>query len=135
MEHSRLNAPSIRSGFQLMRVALYVVGWRDKSEKLSQGMWIMRAATEFGSFTYHSPDSAGKPHAPIPLVRDDVWIDYCLPLTSVNQGFGSRAEMLPKAEDYKPPKEFREELLESLKEKFPETYEDIIHKYFKRLSE
>ncbi|OVE76784.1 hypothetical protein BVX98_04800 [bacterium F11] len=42
---------------------------------------------------------------------------------------------LPKAEDYRPPKEFREELLESLKEKYPDIYEDIIHKYFKRLSE
>lgn len=42
---------------------------------------------------------------------------------------------LPTAEDYKPPKEFREELLESLREKYPEIYKEIIHKYFKRLSE
>ncbi len=42
---------------------------------------------------------------------------------------------LPSAEDYRPPKEFREELLESLREKYPKVYEDIIHKYYKRLSE
>ncbi|MCB4755641.1 MAG: DUF4175 family protein [Elusimicrobia bacterium] len=42
---------------------------------------------------------------------------------------------LPTIKDYRPPKEFREELLEALKEKYPKTYEEIIHKYFKRLSE
>ena len=52
-----------------------------------------------------------------------------------NSGQKTGKVQLPTAEDYKPPKAFREELLESLKEKFPETYEDIIHKYFKYLSE
>jgi len=57
-----------------------------------------------------------------------------------NQKKGSRGTKvgkvrLPTAEDYRPPKEFREELLESLKEKYPEIYEDIVHKYFKRLSD
>jgi hypothetical protein len=42
---------------------------------------------------------------------------------------------LPSAQDYKPPKEFREELLESLKEKYPKAYEEIIHKYYKRLTD
>lgn len=42
---------------------------------------------------------------------------------------------LPSAEDYKPPKAFREDLLESLKEKYPKIYEEIIHKYYKRLAE
>jgi len=52
-----------------------------------------------------------------------------------SQGIESGKVRLPKAGDYKPPKEFREELLESLKEKYPEIYEKIIHKYYKRLSE
>lgn len=42
---------------------------------------------------------------------------------------------LPRAEDYKAPKAFREELLESLREKYPEAYEQVIHEYFKRLTE
>ncbi len=42
---------------------------------------------------------------------------------------------LPTVQDYKPPKEFREELLESLKEKYPKVYEEIIHKYYKRLTD
>jgi hypothetical protein len=42
---------------------------------------------------------------------------------------------LPSAKDYKPSKAFREELLESLKEKYPKAYEEIIHKYYKRLTD
>jgi len=42
---------------------------------------------------------------------------------------------IPTSEDYRPPKEFREELLESLKEKYPKTYEKIIQDYYKRLAE
>lgn len=42
---------------------------------------------------------------------------------------------LPKSDEYRPPKEFREDLLEALKEKYPKIYEDIIHKYYKRLVE
>lgn len=42
---------------------------------------------------------------------------------------------LPTAEDYRPPKAFREDLLESLKENYPQIYEEIIHKYYKRLAE
>lgn len=42
---------------------------------------------------------------------------------------------LPTMNDYKPPREFREELLDSLKEKYPKAYEEIIHKYYKRLTD
>lgn len=42
---------------------------------------------------------------------------------------------LPKSDEYRPPKEFREDLLEALKEKYPKIYEDIIHQYYKRLVE
>jgi DNA repair exonuclease SbcCD ATPase subunit len=42
---------------------------------------------------------------------------------------------LPGAEEYKPPKEFREELLEALKEKYPKLYEELIKQYYKRLTE
>lgn len=42
---------------------------------------------------------------------------------------------LPRAEDYRPPAAFREELLKALKEKYPKVYEDVIHKYYRRLTE
>ncbi len=42
---------------------------------------------------------------------------------------------LPSADDYRPPKVFREDLMESLKENYPKIYEEIIHKYYKRLAE
>jgi len=42
---------------------------------------------------------------------------------------------LPGAEEYKPPKEFREEIIEALKEKYPKLYEELIKQYYKRLTE
>jgi hypothetical protein len=42
---------------------------------------------------------------------------------------------IPTEEDYRPPVAFREELLKSLKEKYPEIYDDVIHKYYRRLTE
>jgi len=42
---------------------------------------------------------------------------------------------LPGVEEYVPPKEFREELLKALKEKYPEKYSEIIKKYYKKLTE
>jgi hypothetical protein len=42
---------------------------------------------------------------------------------------------IPTAEDYRPPAAFREELLKSLKEKYPEIYDDVVHKYYRRLTE
>ncbi|MFH1260244.1 MAG: DUF4175 family protein [Elusimicrobiota bacterium] len=42
---------------------------------------------------------------------------------------------LPSAEQYKVPKEYRQEILESLKEKYPKVYEKIIKEYYKKLSE
>jgi hypothetical protein len=50
-------------------------------------------------------------------------------------GTDNQKVRLPRAEDYKPPKAFREELLESLKEKYPKIYEEIIHKYYKHLAD
>jgi hypothetical protein len=40
---------------------------------------------------------------------------------------------IPSPELYRPPKEFREEIIEAMKEKFPKLYEDIIKKYYKNL--
>lgn len=42
---------------------------------------------------------------------------------------------IPEAHEYQPPKEFREELLEALKEKYPEIYEELIKAYYRRLTE
>jgi hypothetical protein len=42
---------------------------------------------------------------------------------------------LPGIDEYVPPKEFREELLKALKEKYPEKYGEIIKKYYRKLTE
>ncbi len=42
---------------------------------------------------------------------------------------------IPGAEDYLPPKEFREEILESLKEKYPQSQEETIKQYFKKITQ
>lgn len=42
---------------------------------------------------------------------------------------------LPKATDYKPPRQFRQEIMDALKEKYPAQYESIIKEYFKKLTE
>jgi HD-GYP domain-containing protein (c-di-GMP phosphodiesterase class II) len=42
---------------------------------------------------------------------------------------------IPRAEEFRAPKAFREEILESLKEKYPKTYESLIEKYYKRITE
>jgi len=52
-------------------------------------------------------------------------------------GFGARVEFvpLPGAKDYLPPKELREELERSLREKRPAAYDEVIKEYFKRISQ
>ncbi len=42
---------------------------------------------------------------------------------------------IPGAEEYLPPKEFREEILESLKEKYPQSQEETIKQYFKKITQ
>lgn len=42
---------------------------------------------------------------------------------------------IPGAEDYLPPREFREEILESLKERYPKSQEEAIKQYYKKLTE
>ena len=49
-----------------------------------------------------------------------------------SQGANGGKVRLPTANDYRPPKAFREDLLEALKERYPKTYEDIIHQYYKK---
>ncbi len=51
-----------------------------------------------------------------------------------SQGFRNGVVKIPGADDYLPPKEFREEILDSLKEKFPKSEENLIKDYFKRLT-
>jgi uncharacterized phage infection (PIP) family protein YhgE len=52
-------------------------------------------------------------------------------------GMGARIEPvpLPKVRDYLPPKELREELERSLREKRPAAYDPVIKEYFKRISQ
>ena len=51
-----------------------------------------------------------------------------------SSGMRHGAVRIPGAGDYLPPKEFREEILESLKEKYPESQGGLIKDYFKRLT-
>ena len=50
-------------------------------------------------------------------------------------GFREGYVKIPQAHEYQPPKEFRQELLEALKEKYPEIYEALIKEYYRRLTE
>jgi len=50
-------------------------------------------------------------------------------------GFREGYVKIPEAHEYQPPKEFRQELLEALKEKYPEIYEQLIKQYYRRLTE
>ena len=52
-----------------------------------------------------------------------------------SSGFRRGVVKIPGAQDYLPPKEFREEILESLKEKYPKSEESLIKDYFKRLTQ
>ena len=45
----------------------------------------------------------------------------------------SRNYKLPQKKDYKPPKEFREDIMDSMKEKLPQKYKDLIDEYYKKL--
>lgn len=40
---------------------------------------------------------------------------------------------IPSPKEYKPPKEFREDIMDALKEKFPPKYKDLIEEYYKKL--
>ena len=57
--------------------------------------------------------------------------------TSGGGSLGARVESvpLPKVKDYLPPKELREELERSLREKRPASYDEVIKEYFKRISQ
>jgi hypothetical protein len=50
-------------------------------------------------------------------------------------GISNAPVELPDIKEYKPPREFRQELMEALKEKYPEEYEKIIKEYYKKLTE
>ncbi|MBN1622566.1 MAG: DUF4175 family protein [Endomicrobiales bacterium] len=50
-------------------------------------------------------------------------------------GFREEPVRLPDINEYKPPREFRQEIIDALKEKYPKQYEQIIKDYYKRLTE
>ena len=66
---------------------------------------------------------------------------FSRPASGVRSGpggkMGARLEFvpMPTAKDYQPPKEIREELERSLREKRPAAYDGIIKDYFKRISQ
>ena len=49
------------------------------------------------------------------------------------RGRQTRYHKLPDKKDYKPPKEFREDIMDSMKEKLPQKYKDLIDEYYKKL--
>jgi hypothetical protein len=55
-------------------------------------------------------------------------------MTGGRMGVKTGVVKIPSAEDYLPPRQFREELLESLKERYPKSEEEAIKDYYKRLS-
>ncbi|MHB9154153.1 MAG: DUF4175 family protein [Endomicrobiales bacterium] len=50
-------------------------------------------------------------------------------------GFRSAPVKLPRINEYKPPREFRQEIMDALKEKYPPQYEKLIREYYRRLTE
>ncbi|MBN1823659.1 MAG: hypothetical protein JW803_05005 [Endomicrobiales bacterium] len=50
-------------------------------------------------------------------------------------GFSAQPVKLPGIEDYKPPREFRQEIMEALREKYPQEYEKMIKEYYRKLTE
>jgi hypothetical protein len=50
-------------------------------------------------------------------------------------GFREGYVKIPQAHEYQPPREFRQELLEALKEKYPQIYKELIKQYYRRLTE
>jgi hypothetical protein len=50
-------------------------------------------------------------------------------------GWRSAPVALPRADEYRPPQEFRQEIMDALREKYPLQYEKMIKDYFRRLTE
>ena len=50
-------------------------------------------------------------------------------------GFRDGKVRIPKSEDYQVPREFRQDIMDALKENYPKIYKDLIKKYYKRLTE
>lgn len=50
-------------------------------------------------------------------------------------GFRNAPVKLPRLDEYKAPAAFRQEIIEALKEKYPQRYEKIIKDYFRKLTE
>lgn len=52
-----------------------------------------------------------------------------------SSGFRTGVVHIPRADEYLPPREFRGEIIEALKERYPKSHETIIKDYYKRLSQ
>ncbi len=50
-----------------------------------------------------------------------------------NRGIHTGKQKLPQKKEYKPPKEFREDILDAMKEKLPQKYKDLVEEYYKKL--
>ncbi len=55
--------------------------------------------------------------------------------TGGESGFMTGFVKIPALDDYRPPKEFREEVMDALRKKYPEKYDQTIKEYYKRLIE
>ncbi|HOW28012.1 MAG TPA: DUF4175 family protein [Elusimicrobiota bacterium] len=96
------------------------VSWQEKALRL------LEDSHESMSSGYQSLTTLGK--------------SYDQPLTGSLQPMGSHAPSgghtgivhIPGADEFKPPREFREELLQSMKEKYPKIHERMIRDYYER---
>lgn len=94
---------------------------RSALDKLQSGMGALQEAGEQMS---GQSGNSGKPVAGSIQMR-----------SGGKSGARTAPVKLPGIEEYKPPKEFRQDILDALREKYPKEFEKIIKEYYKRLTE
>lgn len=96
---------------------------RQALEKLQSGMGQLQGAS--GQMEGQSGNSGKPVSSSIQMKRSG----------GGSMGVHTAPVKLPGIEEYKPPKEFRQDILDALREKYPKEYEKVIKDYYKRLTE
>jgi hypothetical protein len=50
-----------------------------------------------------------------------------------SSGLGSEPIRIPGADEYRPPEEFREDILEAMKKRAPQGYDELVRRYYEEL--
>ncbi|MFH1368820.1 MAG: DUF4175 family protein [Elusimicrobiota bacterium] len=95
---------------------------REALEKLQSGFGQLQAASEQME---GEAGNSGKPVSGSIQVRS----------AGGMKGVRAMPVKLPGIEEYRPPKEFRQDILDALREKYPKEFDKIIKDYYKRLTE